>query len=135
MVWRTERIIAAILLFLGGLMLIGCAAQETGQNRVINEYLLKDAGFTPLPVNDQTPNRKALMAASPAGKFIDYQVGPNKYYVYNDARSHTLYVGDEAAYQKFVSKMSDKQLCQSLDAEQSAPFWSCFQDFQKARQR
>lgn len=135
MVWRKERIMAALLLFLVGLPLIGCTAEATSQERVINEYLLKDAGFTPLPVNDKTPNRQALMAASPAGKFINYKVGSNKYYVYNDARSHTLYIGDEAAYQKFVTKVSDKKLCQSLDAQQSVPFWSCFQDFQKARKQ
>jgi hypothetical protein len=136
MLWNKERFIAAILLVLLAFPLGGCTVVETSrQDRVITEYLLTDAGFTKLDVNDTTPKRQALMEATPKGQFITHRTDGKKYYVYNDASSQALYFGDEAAYQKFVSMVSDKKLCQSMDATESAPFWSCFEDFQKAGKR
>ncbi len=49
-------------------------------------------------------------------QFVTYYVGGEKYYVYADRISNALYIGDEAAYQRFLSKTTDKKLCQSLDA-------------------
>ena len=135
MFWNKERFIAAILLVLFAFPLCGCAGLETTQDRVINEYLLREAGFAKLEVNDTTPSRQALMTAIPKGQFTTYSMDGKKYYVYKDEPSQALYFGDEAAYQKFASLVSDKRLCQSMDATQSAPFWSCFQEFQKAGTR
>ncbi len=70
------------------------------------------------------------MEAVPKGRFVTYRDGGDKWYVYADEASHTIYLGDEAAYQKYLSKVKDKRLCQSLDASDSAPFWSCFQEMQ-----
>jgi len=135
MFWNKERFIAAILLVLFAFPLCGCAGLETTQDRVINEYLLREAGFAQLEVNDTTPKRQALMDAIPKGQFISYRMDGKKYYVCKDESSQALYFGDEAAYQKFASLVGDKKLCQSMDATQSAPFWSCFQEFQKAGTR
>ncbi len=129
-----ERLIAAILLVLFALPLCGCAGSETTQNRVVTEYILREAGFAKLEVNDTTPKRQALMDAIPKGQFTAYNTDGKKYYVYKDEPSRALYFGDEAAYQKFASLVGDKRLCQSMDATQSAPFWSCFQEFQKPGQ-
>jgi hypothetical protein len=131
-----ERFIATILSVLFAFSLCGCAGMETTtQNRVITEYLLREAGFAKLEVNDQTPKRQALMDAIPKGQFTSYRTDGKKYYVCKDESSQALYFGDEAAYQKFASLVGDKKLCQSMDATQSAPFWSCFEEFQKAGTR
>jgi len=134
MFWNKERFIAAILLVLFAFPLCGCAGleTETSQDRVITQYLLREAGFAKLEVNDTTPKRQALMDATPQGQFTTYRMDGKKYYVYNDKSSQALYFGDEAAYQKVVSMVNDKKLCQSMDATQSAAFWSCFEEFQKA---
>jgi hypothetical protein len=134
MVWRKES--AAILLILLTLMFGGCATEmRNTQDVVIDEYLLTNAGFRKLDVNDTTPKRQALMDVVPKRQFITYHQDGAKWYVYADDYSHAMYLGDEAAYQKYVSKTTDKNLCRSLDAENSAPFWSCFQEMQGGRNR
>jgi hypothetical protein len=135
MFWNKERFIAAILLVLFAFPLCGCAGVETSQDRVVTEYILREAGFAKLEVNDTTPTRQALMTAIPKGQFTTYNLDGKKYWVYKDEPSQALYFGDEAAYRKFASLVGDKRLCQSMDATQSAPFWSCFQEFQKAGTR
>jgi hypothetical protein len=136
MFWTRERFIAAILLVVAAFLLGGCASvEENTQNRVVTEYLLRQAGFAKLEVNDLTPQRQALMDAIPKGQFTSYSTDGKKYYVYNAEASRALYFGDEAAYQKYASLVGDKRLCQSMDATSSAPFWSCFQEFQKPGQR
>ena len=130
-----ERFIAVILSVLFAFLVCGCAGVENTQNSVVTEYLLRQAGFAKLEVTNLTPKRQALMDAIPKGQFTTYNGDGKKYYVYKDEPSQALYFGDEAAYQKFASLVSDKRLCQSMDATQSAPFWSCFQEFQKAGTR
>jgi hypothetical protein len=127
---------AAIWLIFVILLFSGCAAEQAStQGRAINEYMLTDAGFGALPVNETTPNRVALYDASGKGTFTTYIQDGNRYYVYIDTFSRTLYIGDEAAYQKYLSMQKDKNLCRSLDATNSAPFWSCFQEFQKGKKQ
>jgi hypothetical protein len=125
-----ERLGAATLVILLTILFGGCAGGPVTQDLVIKEYLLTDAGFGKLDVNDTTPKRQALMEAVPKGQFVTYRLEGNKWYVYADEASNAIYLGDEAAYQRYVSKVKDKRLCQSLDAENSAPFWSCFQEMQ-----
>ena len=132
--WRTKKVSAAvILLIMLGVWLNGCATvDQRTENQVINEYMLTTAGFRKLDVNATTPNRQALWDASMPGKFITYYINGEKYYVYADRISYALYIGDEAAYQRFSAKTTDKRLCQSLDApSDSSAFWSCYQEFQK----
>lgn len=130
-----ERFIAVILSVLFAFLVCGCAGVENTQNSVVTEYLLRQAGFAKLEVTNLTPKRQALMDAIPKGQFISYRMDGKKYYVCKDESSQALYFGDEAAYQKFASLVGDKKLCQSMDATQSAPFWSCFEEFQKAGTR
>src|SRR5512140_303638 len=103
MVRRITGFYAASLLLLLAFLLNGCAGvvAEPVQNQVINEYMLTEAGFGKLDVNDTTPNRQALWDASRPGQFMTYYVGGQKYYVYSDRISHALFLGDEAAYQRF----------------------------------
>jgi len=134
---QIKRLSAAILLLLLPVLLNACAGVvgQTTSNMVINEYMLTEAGFGKLDVNDTTPNRQALWDASMPGQFITYYVGGRKYYVYADRISNALFIGDEAAYQRFQTKVGDKKLCQSLDATDSSAFWSCYQEFQKGGKR
>ena len=102
---QINRLTAAILLLLLPVLLNACAGHETMQTKVVNEYLLTSAGFGKLDVNDTTPNRQALWDATVKNQFVTYYVGGVKYYVYADNTSNALYIGDEAAYQKFLSKI------------------------------
>lgn len=134
MVSRKGSGIAAILLI--WLTVAGCAVTPTAvQNRVISEYMLMEAGFKKFDVNDTTPSRRALLDATGQGQIFSYWVGNDKYYVYADPNSQALYIGDERAYQNYVSKEKDKKLCQALDAPNSAPFWACYQEFQQGGKR
>ena len=134
---KKNRLSLAILLMALAVLLNGCAGvvAEPVQNAVVNEYMLTSAGFGKLDVNDTTPNRQALWDASMPGQFITYYVGGQKYYVYADRISNALFIGDEAAYQRFQTKVGDKKVCQSLDATDSSAFWSCYQEFQKGGKR
>ena len=131
--WKKNRVSLAILLITLAVLLNGCAGVvgEPVQNAVVNEYMLTEAGFGKLDVNDTTPKRQALWDASMPGQFIAYYLDGRKYYVYADRISNAIFIGDEAAYQKFQTKVGDKRLCQSLDATDSSAFWSCYQEFQK----
>ncbi len=129
---RRKRGFGALTLCIGlALLLGGCAGgQVVSQNKVINEYMLTEAGFGKLDLNEQTPKRQALFDASPPGKFVTYWLDGNKWYVYASPTGKSLYMGDEAAYQKFSGMQKDKQLCQAMDAENSSPFWACYQEMQ-----
>ena len=120
-----------ILLLWLAVLLNGCSTGPSTQNVVVTDYLLTDAGFAKLDVNDTTPHRQALLNATIKGQFIAYRTGDNWYYVYGDESSNALYLGDEAAYQRYLAKTQDKRVCQTLDASQGTAFWSCFQEFQK----
>jgi len=123
---------AILLLWLALLLNVnGCSTGPSTQHVVVTDYLLTDAGFAKLDVNDTTPHRQALLNATIKGQFIAYRTGDNWYYVYGDESSNALYLGDEAAYQRYLAKTKDKRLCQTLDASEGSAFWSCFQEFQK----
>jgi hypothetical protein len=125
----------AMLFLWLAVLLNGCTGGPSTQNLVITDYLLEDAGFAKLDVNDTTPNRQALLNATIKGQFIAYRTGDNWYYVYGDRASPALYIGDEAAYQRYLAKTRDKRLCQTLDASEGSAFWSCFQEVQKTGRR
>jgi len=136
MVRRKKGLGAITLFILLALLLCGCAGgQMVTQDKIINEYLLEEAGFGKLDINAQTPKRQALFDASPPGRFVTYWLEGAKWYVYASPTGNALYLGDEAAYQKFSSMEKDKQLCRSLDAENSAPFWACYQEMRAGGQK
>ncbi len=72
------------------------------------------------------------MNAIPKGKIMTYKMNGETYHVYSDAASQTLYVGDELAFQRYLFMAQGKQLCERVDATDSQPFWSCFDEFQQA---
>jgi hypothetical protein len=128
---RKARFHPAICLVVFTMLLHGCAGAPSTQQAVVTEYLLQKSGFQPWVVNEETPKRKALLDVIPKGKIVTFQMNGSAYHVYGDENSHTLYVGDAAAYQKYLSLAKDKQLCERVDATNSAGFWSCFDESQK----
>ena len=129
---KQARFNTALLLIFLAILFNGCAGRETTQQLVVTEYLLKDAGFLKLAVNDETPERQSLMIIIPRGKIVTYQIDGQVYHVYADEGSNTLYWGDEAAYQKYLSMARGKQLCERVDGSDSSQFWSCFNEYQQA---
>ncbi|MBM4275807.1 MAG: hypothetical protein FJ134_15305 [Deltaproteobacteria bacterium] len=122
--------IAAMLLFLFTILLHGCAGGQPLQRLVVTEYLLEEAGFQKWEVNMETPKRQALMQNIPKGKIVTYQRNGETYHAYSDEAAQTLYIGDEVAYQRYLGMARGRQLCERLDATESAPFWSCFDEYQ-----
>ena len=55
----------------------------------------------------------------------------NDLYSKYGARANVLYIGDQAAYEKYAAMAQDKKVCQRVDAPDSAGFWGCFQEMQQ----
>ncbi len=125
---RQAKFYGAFLLILFTSAFSACAGGQGTQQLVVTEYLLKDAGFKPWEVNDTTPKRQAILNSIPRGKIVTFKGEAGVYHVYADEGSKTLYVGDAAAYQKYVTLSKGRQLCERVDASSSAAFWSCFDE-------
>jgi hypothetical protein len=132
---RKSGFIRAILAVLALALIQGCAGPQTVKETVMTEYFLKEAGFEEWPVNMQTFHAQSLMEAIPQGKIVTYRLRGETYHVYSDVGSNKLYVGDEVAYQKYLAMAQGRQLCERVDATESAPFWRCFDELQPGRKR
>jgi len=116
------------LLSLISLLWTGLAAadREKKQEQVVTEYLLEQAGFDKWRVNYDSPKREALLSALPKGTIVTYRSGGTVYHTYGDQSARIIYVGDEAAYQRYLSLAQSKNLCERREGGKSAQFWSCF---------
>jgi hypothetical protein len=103
---------------------------QTLTQEVTTEYLLTNAGFKKWDINEQTPKRQALLAALPPGKISTYQRNGQTYHVYADAGSGTLYVGDEAAYQRYLTLAGQRKVCERVTGPNQVHFWSCMEESQ-----
>ena len=135
--WRQARSKTAIGFILVAILLYGCAGGQLSdggqplQAVVIDEYMLTKAGFTPYKPNMETPKTQALLDALPSGQVTTFTGNGKIYHAYPDKRSNILYVGDQDAYDKYVSMAQGKKVCQRVDAPDSSGFWSCFQELQQ----
>jgi hypothetical protein len=102
---------------------------------VIDEYMLTEAGFTPYKPNMETPKTQALLDALPSGQVTTFKGEGKIYHAYPDKGANILYVGDQNAYDKYVSMAQGKKVCQRVEAPDSSGFWSCFQELQQQRAR
>lgn len=132
--WRQAGSITVIGLILLGIL--GCAAGGGGgmqplQSQVTTEYMLSQAGFTQYKPNMETPRTQALLDALPEGQITTFRANGVPYHAYPDKRSNVLYVGNQAAYEKYAGLAKDKNLCQRVDAPDSSGFWGCFQEMQQ----
>jgi hypothetical protein len=134
---RQARSKTAIGFILVVILFYGCAGGqvESGgqplQGVVIDEYMLTKAGFKPYKPNMETPKTQALLDALPGGQVTTFRVNGTAYHAYPDKGSNILYIGDQAAYDKYVSMAQGKKLCQRVEAPDSSGFWGCFQEMQQ----
>jgi len=98
---------------------------------VIDEYMLTKAGFTPYKPNMETPKTQALLDALPSGQVTTFTGNGKIYHAYPDKGAKILYVGDQDAYDKYVSMAQGKKVCQRVEAPDSSGFWGCFQELQQ----
>jgi hypothetical protein len=106
------------------------------QQTVTTTYLLEQAGFKKLPVYEHyTRSRAALMNNIPIGKITTFEAGGSTHYVYNDEKFNTLYVGDELAYQKYLSLAQGQNVCQIVKGPSGEQFWSCMQEYEQRRKQ
>jgi hypothetical protein len=117
------------------MLFCGCAGSPTTQQMVVSEYMLQNAGFQKWDVNEETPKRAALMNNIPKGQITTFTSNGTVYHVYSDEQSKTLYVGDAAAYQKYLSMAHGQNICQRVEGSNNSQFWSCFDEYQQRRQQ
>lgn len=135
--WRQARSKKAIGFILVAILFYGCAGGQVRsggqplQEVVIDEYILTTAGFQKYKPNMETPKTQALLDALPSGQVTTFTGNNKVYHAYPDKGSNILYVGDQAAYDKYVSMAQGKKVCQRVDAPDSAGFWGCFQEMQQ----
>jgi hypothetical protein len=119
------------------MMVYGCGGAypggggQTTESVVIDEYMLTTAGFQEYKPNLETPRTQSLLDALPSGQITTFRANGVPYHAYPDKFSNILYVGDQAAYEKYVSLSQGKKVCQRVDAPDSAGFWGCFQEMQQ----
>lgn len=128
--WRKAGFNAAIFLVLFAMLLNGCATGQNTQQVVSPLYMLTEAGFQRWDVNMETPKTQALLNSIPYGKIVTYMRDGEVYHVYADKNSNTLYVGNAAAYQQYLSMTHAKQICERVEGKNQQEFWSCFEEFQ-----
>ena len=131
MIRRQETICAALLLISFTLFLNGCAGGQTTQELVKTEYFLTKAGFQKWDITNDTPKRQALLMSIPKGKITTFEKGGVNYHAYADDAGQALYVGDDAAYQRYVSMSRGRRLCERVTAPDSSQFWSCYDEVQQ----
>ena len=135
--WRQTRSKTAIGCILVAILLYGCAGGQVRsggqplQAVVIDEYMLTKAGFTPYKPNMETPKTQALLDALPSGQVTTFTGDGKIYHAYPDKGANILYVGDQDAYDKYVSMAQGKKVCQRVNAPDSSGFWGCFQELQQ----
>jgi hypothetical protein len=124
-----------ILLIFCTVLFYSCAGtQPTIQDTVVTEDLLTRAGFKPYSANMETPKTQALLNALPRGQITTFTGNGKVYHAYPDNRSSLVYVGDQAAYQRYLDMAQGRKVCRRVEAQNSVGFWSCFDEFQKSGQ-
>lgn len=136
--WRQAGSKTAIGFILVAILCYGCggggqfrSGGEPLQKEVIDEYILTKAGFTPYKPNMETPKTQALLDALPSGQVTTFSGNGKIYHAYPDKGANILYVGDQAAYDKYVSMAHGRNVCRRVNAPDSSGFWECFQEMQQ----
>ena len=128
---RSAGLRPAMFFFLFAILVSGCVAGQTFQQEVTTEYLLLTSGFQIWQVNETTPKRQALLEALPEGQISTYIRDGQTYHAYPDLTSKIIYVGDDAAYQKYLSLSQGRKMCQRVTGPNQVQFWRCMEDFQQ----
>jgi hypothetical protein len=125
--------IGAILLILVTMLWNGLAFadQQQKQDEVITENLLQKAGFQKWAINQNTPQREALLSALPKRTIVIYRRDGQTLHAYGDKDTRTLYVGDEVAFQRYLSFAQGRKVCQVREGGESPAFWSCMDEYRQ----
>ena len=106
-VWQIGAMMGMVLV----LALAGCAVVKEVQKSEASdtEQLLAAAGFKVRPAD--TPKKMAHLQTLTQRQLITHQRGGKVYYVYADALNcKCLYVGNQAAYQRFQELQVERQI-------------------------
>ena len=131
---------AAVCLMLVAMLCSGCGGkggpiasrQENVQEQVGSEYFLQQAGFRKYQVNQNMPQQEALVSALPKRTVTTYVRDGQKLYAYGDKDSRVLYIGDEAAYQRYLALAKGREVCEVREGSgESAKFWGCMDDYRQ----
>lgn len=126
--WMKWFLGIALLIFL----LSGTASSQPQASPSKVEGMLTAAGFKALPVNN--PKRQAILQKVPPRQLVPHQKGQKMLYVYADPETKVLYVGDDAAKQRFINEAVLKKLEErhrTVATPSSDPeFWSMWEDSQ-----
>lgn len=106
--------IAALGLVLA-LMIQGCATTPSGAGKSPRDTLLS-AGFKQ-DVADEPAEIKHFPKV-PSEQLLCYQKGDKKCYAYKDPATNSMYIGDEAAFKRYV----DQAVKDQLDHKYQTPF-------------
>jgi hypothetical protein len=130
---------AAICLILVVILGYGCGGggpiasrDQHVQQQVGNEYFLQQAGFKKYQVNQNMPQQEALISALPKRTVTLYERDGQKLYAYGDKDSRILYIGDEAAYQRYLALSKGREICAvRAGGGESANFWGCMDQYRQ----
>ena len=131
---------AAICVMLASMLLAGCgggpgpiaSGQQHEQQQVGTEYFLQQAGFRKYQVNQNMPQQEALLSALPKRTVTTYERDGQKLYAYGDKDTRTLYIGDDAAYQRYLSLAQGRQVCRvRTGGAESSSFWNCMDEYRQ----
>jgi hypothetical protein len=101
--------------------------QQTG-----TEYFLQQAGFKRVQVNQNMPQQEALLSALPKRTVTTYERDGKKLYAYGDKDSRTLYIGDDAAYKRYLALAKGRDICAvKAGGGESATFWNCMDQYRQ----
>ena len=128
--------IGVICLILVSILWIGCgggtASRQVAQQQVGTEYLLDQAGFKKYQVNQNMPQQEALLSTLPKRTLVSYQRDGEKLHAYGDKDTRTLYIGNEAAYQRYLSLAKGREVCEVREGGgESAKFWGCMDEYRQ----
>jgi hypothetical protein len=138
--WSKARSRAAAGLIILTILLQGCGGAypggggQTTESVVIDEYTLTSAGFQKYKPNMETPRTQALLDALPSGQISTFHGDGKVYHAYPDKFGNVLYVGDQAAYDKYVAMAQGQKICRRVDNPDSSGFWGCYQELQSKGQ-
>jgi len=129
-----------VCFILVSMLSIGCgggrgpiaSGQEHQQQEVGTEYLLDQAGFRKYQVNQNMPQQEALLSALPKRTVTTYERDGKKFHAYGDKDTRTLYIGDDTAYQRYLSLAKGRNICQVRSGGgESANFWNCLDEYRQ----
>jgi hypothetical protein len=129
---------AALGLLLAAMWCAGCGGsgatvsrQAGAQEQVTNESLLQQAGFKRWRVNQTTmPQEEALLSALPKGTMVTYERDGKKLHAYGDKDRRVLYIGNEEAYQRYLSLAQGRAVSEKREGTvESIRFWGSMDEY------